>query len=340
MKLLIVTQVMDKNHPVLGFFHRWIEEFAKSCEQVHVICLEEGEHDLPKNVAIYSLGKDIEKVSAFLYAARLQKISWKLRKEYDAVFVHMIPGYVIAGFPVWKFLRKKIGLWYTHGSVSCSLRLSERFVNIIFTAAKEGCNIKSKKVYITGHGIDVSVQAPKADKKDIDMITVGRIAPSKNLEALIDVLVSIKKTKPDTNFTIVGSPLTEEEKQYKDTLDRYISKRGMTDSVNFIGTILNSELPKLFIRSKVFVHAATNGSLDKALLEPLAIGLPVITSASGARSLPLENWLVSDTAELADRVTEVLNNDVSRQAQKLHLYIQENHSILSLIPKICKYYNS
>ena len=29
MKLLIITQAIDINNPVLGFFHRWIEEFSK-----------------------------------------------------------------------------------------------------------------------------------------------------------------------------------------------------------------------------------------------------------------------------------------------------------------------
>ena len=46
MKLLIMTQAVDQNDPVLGFFHRWIEEFSRHCERVHVICLKEGEHSL------------------------------------------------------------------------------------------------------------------------------------------------------------------------------------------------------------------------------------------------------------------------------------------------------
>ena len=58
MRLLIVTQVVDQNDSVLGFFHRWIEEFAKNCEKVHVICLKESVHNLPENVAVHSLGKE------------------------------------------------------------------------------------------------------------------------------------------------------------------------------------------------------------------------------------------------------------------------------------------
>ena len=57
MRLLILTQKVDINDDILGFFHRWIEEFAKRCEKVIVICLQEGRHDLPSNVKVLSLGK-------------------------------------------------------------------------------------------------------------------------------------------------------------------------------------------------------------------------------------------------------------------------------------------
>jgi len=79
MKLLILTQKIDKNDPILGFFHRWTKEFARQCEKITVICLEKGlpreisqsdtfsdkkkdftwgEYDLPENVSVYSLGKE------------------------------------------------------------------------------------------------------------------------------------------------------------------------------------------------------------------------------------------------------------------------------------------
>jgi len=58
MKLLICTQMIDKNDPILGFFHRWVEEFAKHFEHIHVICLKEGQHTLPQNVTVHSLGKE------------------------------------------------------------------------------------------------------------------------------------------------------------------------------------------------------------------------------------------------------------------------------------------
>lgn len=58
MRLLIVTQKVDRDDDLLGFFHQWICEFAKHCDFVTVICLEKGEYALPANVRILSLGKE------------------------------------------------------------------------------------------------------------------------------------------------------------------------------------------------------------------------------------------------------------------------------------------
>lgn len=58
MRLCIITQTVDSTDPVLGFFHAWIVAFAARCEQVTVVCLKEGVHDLPSNVLVLSLGKE------------------------------------------------------------------------------------------------------------------------------------------------------------------------------------------------------------------------------------------------------------------------------------------
>ena len=82
MRLLVITQKVDRNDPVLGFFHRWIEEFAKHCEKVTVICLEMREHRLPINVRVLSLGKEQNK-SKLKYIFRFYRYIWQERNNYD-----------------------------------------------------------------------------------------------------------------------------------------------------------------------------------------------------------------------------------------------------------------
>ena len=77
MKLLIITQKVDDHDDVLGFFVRWIEEFAKYVEKVTVVCLQKGTYYLPDNVTVLSLGKEypanICEIKTFRYIERFYR---------------------------------------------------------------------------------------------------------------------------------------------------------------------------------------------------------------------------------------------------------------------------
>lgn len=330
MKLLICTQAVDKNHPILGFFHSWIEEFAKHFAEVHVICLQKGEYALPKNVSVYSLGKENGEVRSVVYGWRLLKLAWKKRQSYDVVFVHMNPEYVLAGAPAWLLLRKPVSLWYTHGTVSIALRLANRMVKNIFTAAKEGMNLSSQKVIVTGHGIG-ALENSQAVDKDIDLLTVGRITPSKNLESLVEVLREVRLHRASATLTIVGTTAGVADETYLAKLKEKINSMNLKNAVTFIGARPHTELPGWFKRARVFVHAATNGSLDKVLLEALASKTPVVSSAVGARSLPLGAWQVDSVGDFSQEVLRILAGTPSEDIDRVCTYVIQKHSLKSLV---------
>lgn len=333
MKLLIITQVMDKEHPILGFFHRWVEEFAAHCEHVHVICLEKGEFALPSNVTVHSLGKE-EGVSRLKYLWRFYKIIWKLRHEYDSVFVHMNQIYVLLGAPLWRILGKRIRLWYMHGSTPISLKFAEIFADKIYTGSPESFRLKSRKVIVTGHGIDTQRFAPQDQPKAMDIITVGRITESKNLLTLIDTLSALRQSYPAT-LTIVGVAVTETERHYEVALKKKVVDLNLYSAVLFKGKVAQADLPTALNQAKVFVTTAQNGSLDKAVLEAMACGLPVVSMASGSVSLPLGDSQVSTIPELVAQLKKVLESDTNTKMDYVD-FIKQNHSLKSLIPKILK----
>jgi len=154
MKLLIVTQKVDIQDDNLGFFHRWIEEFAKHCELLTVICLQRGEYHLPSNVKVLSLGKETRS-SRILYLWNFYKYIFLERNNYNGVFVHMNKEYVLLGGFLWKLWNKKVTLWYAHGHTNWILRVAEKIVDTIFTSTKSGCRLNSPKIKIVGQGIDV-----------------------------------------------------------------------------------------------------------------------------------------------------------------------------------------
>lgn len=332
MKLLIVTQVIDTEHPILGFFHRWIEEFAKHCEQVHVICLQAGTYSLPANVTVHSLGKESGR-GRLAYVVRFYTLIWSLRHEYDQVFVHMNQIYVILGAAFWRATKKRVALWYAHGSIPLTLKIAEKLTNRIFTCSKESFRLNSDKVMVTGHGIDAEHFAPQVHiQKDLDLITVGRIASAKNLITLVDILAEVRKVYA-VSLTIVGTAVTESDKAHEVKLRAHITTLGLTEQVHFLGRVSQRELPAVLNRAKIFVTTAQNGSLDKAMLEPMACGLPVVSMAPGSASLPLAAAQVDTATDFTQQILDVLKSKVFYRHDYV-MYIQSEHSLQSLIPRI------
>jgi glycosyltransferase involved in cell wall biosynthesis len=339
MRLLICTQALDKRDSNLGFFHRWVEEFAKRCEFVTVICLREGEYSLPDNVRVYSLGKE-EGTSRLTRIRRFFKYIRAFKDDYDAVFVHMNPEYLILGGYFWRKWGKKVSLWYTHKSVNARLRFALRFVNTIFTASKESFRIEDPRVLIMGHGIDTEAFKPAMKEASIEtrIITIGRIAPSKHLIEMLGVLDELHARGERFRFTIVGAPITPVEEAYAKKLEQEIALRPYKEKIKFMGPLIPAELPALLNHQDVFLNFSTTGSMDKAVLEALSIGVPAITTNEAFADLlsPFELYGTDrDYKTLADRIDKIMNrSDRAAVVAMLRNKVVERHSLARLIPAL------
>lgn len=340
MKLLIITQKIDISDDNLGFFHRWIEEFAKYCELVIVICLQKGEFDLPENVKILSLGKERNNFKIFKklkYARRFYQYIYRERKNYDAVFVHMNPEYIALGGLFWRIWRKKISLWYTHKSVNWKLRLAEKIVEKIFTASKESFRLPSNKVEIMGHGIDTEkfqIINHKSQITRFKIITAGRIASVKNLHILIEAAEILKKQEANFEIRIAGAPITEKDKEYLEKLERMITEKKLEDSVYFTGSIPYKEIEKFYQTGDLFVNLSNTGSLDKSALEAMACGVNVLVSNEAFFGvLPEENLIKElDVVSLAEKIKQFMLNNIP--AGNLREIAVKNHDLKNLIKKL------
>jgi len=268
MRLLILTQKVDQNDPILGFFHRWVEEFSKHYEKITVICLEEGEHNLPSNVQVFSLGKE-KKKSKINYVINFFRYIWQERNNYDAVFVHMNPEYVIFGGLFWGLWRKRIGLWYVHRAVNFRIWLAEKFANVIFTSAPESFRTKSSKVKYVGHGIDTDRFKFSEISDTGKVLHVGRITRIKNVDVIM-------RAMGDRKLSLVGEVVTEEDKKYKKELEGLVKNLNL--EVEWLGAVLNSELPEIYKDHSFSINAAPDGGMDKAVLEALSAGVPTFVS--------------------------------------------------------------
>ena len=185
MRLLIVTQKVDKDDPVLGFFCGWIQAFAKKVDNIHVIALEVGEYDMPSNVSVHSLGKKKGSITGILdrikYAINFYKIIFRLRKEYDIVFVHMNQEYVLLAGLLWKIFGKKIMLWRNHAKGSFLTSIAVFWCNKVFCTSPSSYTARFKKTKIMPVGINTDFFKPDVSIRKIprSILFLGRIAPVK-----------------------------------------------------------------------------------------------------------------------------------------------------------------
>ncbi len=294
MKLLICTQAVDSQDPVLGFFVRWVEEFAKHCEQVEVICLRRGEYVLPPNVQVYSLGKEKNKSSRLGRWLKALRYIVVLRHQYDAVFVHMNPEYILLGGWFWRLSGKKIVFWYTHKAVNVRLRVATLFADVVLTASKASFRLRTNKLHIMGHGIDTDFFTPDPGVVRGEWaLSVGRLTKSKRHDLAIRAAVGEAR-----ELRIAGEG---PERQHLEHL-----AQELTANVEFLGGLTQMQLRDEYRRAAYLLHTSETGSLDKVVLEALACGLPVHTADPALK--PLE-------AEGSE-------------------YVREHHSLHKLIPAI------
>lgn len=278
MKLLIVTQKVDVRDDVLGFFHSWIAEFSKRCEHVTVICLRKGDHHLPQNVTVLSLGKE-HAPSRLRYLTRFYVFIWQERNNYDAVFVHMNSVFVVLGGLLWRLWGKKIGLWYIHPKVGTYVRMAHFFARYIFTASEGSFPFVSPKVLVVGHGIDTDRFKPMSSivKENNSILYVGRISPIKHLEVLVGAVKALHQRHVPFILNIIGGP----DVRYGEYYERIKTElKDLEDEgvVRYHGKISNEDMPRWYNAYEALVNMTPSGSFDKTVLEAMASGTLVATS--------------------------------------------------------------
>jgi len=327
MKLLIVCQTIDKNHPILGFFHRWVEEFAQHFEHIHVIALQEGEHNLPKNVTVHSLGKE-NVASKFKQLSTFYSLLSKLHREYDAVFVHMNPEYIVLAGWMWRLTGKKIGLWYNHTIGSFWLRIAQPFTNTVFHTSPFAYTARYKNALRMPAGIDTNVFKPHPEVVKIprSIYFQGRIAPAKNVHILLEACALLHSEGVVDILTLVGPENTE----YTDTLRKKYSDLIQSGVVNFKGPIQNNQTPQLYAAHSLSVNLTADGNYDKTVLESMSCGTPAIV-ASAAFDDIVDSVYTIDSLSVQSLYSTIKSSmELPVDSSDLHGRVMQKHSLVLL----------
>lgn len=283
-KLLIVTQKVDKRDPILGFFHRWIEEFAKYSESVIVICLEKGEYSLPQNVSVLSLGKE-EGRSKAEYISNFYRHIWRKRDDYDAVFVHMNQEYILLAGLIWRIWGKKISFWRNHAKGNLLTRVAVWLSHRVFYTSPHSYTAKFSKSRMMPVGIDTDFFSPDDTIARVpnSVLFLGRISPVKNVHMFVDALDVLNKRGVAFIATIAG-PVLERDREYATQIKEKIEKSGLADKVNIIGPVDQEGARALYRSHELYVNLTPSGSMDKTIFEACASGMLLLAANTGLKA--------------------------------------------------------
>lgn len=308
MKLLITTQVLDTEDLVLGFFHEWVKALAGRMDSIEVICLKEGKHSLPSNVRVHSLGKERGARSRAAYALSYLSLTWRLRRDYDAAFVHMNQEYILIAGWLWKLLGKRVYMWRNHYAGSMLTDVAAAFCDTVFCTSKHSYTAKYRRTVLMPVGVDTQrfYQDPQVKRMRRSILFLGRMSPSKRPDMLLEALGMLIAKGASFTASFYGSPAKEDEAYYEN-LKHQAELLGLHDRVRFYPGIPNEAAANVYRTHEIFVNCSPSGMFDKTLFEASASGCLVLAASDDfARITTLESAFDS-ALFLAERLAALLS---------------------------------
>lgn len=185
---------------------------------------------------------------------------------------------------------------------------------------------ESKVIY---NGIPFELFTRNVDKSKesaiFKLLFVGQVAEHKGVHTILKGLDVLRTLNYNVELTIVGTG----SKKYMDQLHKMAKELNITNYIHFVGKKERNQLSEIYNNHDCFVSSSEwPESFILTILEAMACGLPVITTATGGTkeiARHQENATVytpGDSQDLANKIEELIKN------RKLAERIRENGYIM------------
>ena len=156
---------------------------------------------------------------------------------------------------------------WSQRSVDCVICQS----NSMADEVTRGAPVKRERVRVIYNPVvrGKNANAGRSDREDkLRFLAVGRLAPEKRLELVIRAFAILKRKHSNATLTIVG------DGPCRDWLEELATVEGISAAVEFTG--FQEDPTAWMLHSTALVMASEYEGLPNAVLEALAIGLPVV----------------------------------------------------------------
>jgi len=302
-KLVVATQRVDLDDPVLGATVPKLHALAERVDELVVVTLASGRHDLGGNVRVRTLRAGGRGVRG------AQFVRFLAAERADAVLAHMAPIYAVLAAP----LRAPVALWFTHPRDSRLLRAATRLSRVVLTVDERSFPFPSPKVRPIGHGIDVARFTCVAPSTSLPLrlVALGRLTPVKRLDLIARAAARVDGVEVE----FVGPALSQTDRAYRATLGRTRDAVGWAD------------VPGLLAQYDGLVSATEAGSADKVVYEAGASCLPVLASSPAFASFLPPELRFSGEDELAARLAWLRSADRGALGRQLRERVVRDHAV-------------
>ncbi len=274
---------MDSKDAVFPHQIGIVAELSSTWDRVFVITCTASTHELsllPKNITVMNL--KWHQVSKFVAILKLFYFFLKvtLTKDRVVLFSYMTETFSAFIAPLARLLKIRHILWYAHVSKPRRLSWSHLWVDKLITSTPDSCPIHSKKVIPIGQAVDQTVfscpnKRVRNNPMKLQVVHVGRIDPSKNIETIIELFIENFPEKTSV-LHLIGTN-SEKYAHYAKSLKSRFKSQVDSGHVIFHGKKDQVFINNALCQSDIFLHAFL-GSLDKTLIEAILSKTFVISS--------------------------------------------------------------
>ncbi len=179
------------------------------------------------------------------------------------------------------------------------------------------------------------------------LLWVGRVAPIKGLDTLLDAVARLRANGRPARLLIVGGDADEPMSEHEASLRRRIARLDLADSVCFVGPQPQSVLPVYYTAADVTVLPSYYESFGMVALEAMACGSPVIASRVGGLVTTVRDGVTGflvpdgDVEALAERIGAlVADPDLRWRVGREGVRWAAQHRWACVAEAVCKEYAS
>ena len=166
------------------------------------------------------------------------------------------------------------------------------------------------------NGIDTDTFSPPCDRSldgRVKLLTVCRLIARKRIHILIDTVHLLKQRDINAELNIVG------EGNLLNELKARVRQLNLADRVKFMGLVEYDRIPSVYRQNHLFLMSSEHEGMSNAMLEAMACGLPVVSSAcEGTEELVSNNGRIVPIAT-AEKFAEVISEIVKATDQYTHM---------------------